>query len=74
MPSAATVPRVTTPYRSRSVRARACARTVGSPSRGGSNDQRPATVGGPEREAVRAAAVREPYRPRGTVRRARCAV
>ncbi|GFN07672.1 hypothetical protein Smic_62280 [Streptomyces microflavus] len=40
----------------------------------GSRDQRPETVGGPVREAGRAAAVRDPYRPRGTLRLARWAV
>ncbi|ARX86899.1 hypothetical protein SMD44_06380 [Streptomyces alboflavus] len=56
------------------MRARAWARRVGSGSRAGSRDQRPATVGGPVREAGRAAAVSEPYRPRGTLRFARWAV
>ncbi|GAA3216261.1 hypothetical protein GCM10020256_18420 [Streptomyces thermocoprophilus] len=54
-PSAATAPRVTTPCRSSSARACACARTVVSDSLSGSSDQRPATVGGPLREAGRAA-------------------
>ncbi|CAM5231086.1 hypothetical protein SHIRM173S_10157 [Streptomyces hirsutus] len=48
------------PVRSSRVRASAWARTVGSLSRSGSSDQRPATVGGPVREAPRAAAVSEP--------------
>ncbi|GDY62321.1 hypothetical protein SAV14893_017140 [Streptomyces avermitilis] len=56
------------------MRARAWARTVVSGSRAGSSDQRPATVGGPVRDWGRAVAVREPYRPRGTARLARCAV
>ncbi len=85
-PSAATAPRVTTPCRSSSVRAKAWARWVASGSGGGSRAQRPDTVGGPEREAVRpgvradpyaapsAVAVSVPYRPRGTCRLARWAV
>ncbi len=49
MRSAATAPRVTTPCRSSRLSATAAARSVGSLARAGSSDQRPATVGGPER-------------------------
>jgi hypothetical protein len=47
-----TAPRVSTPCRSSSASARAVVRRVGLPSRSGSRDQRPATVGGPVRVGI----------------------
>src|SRR6516225_1011182 len=73
--SAATAPLVSTPCRSSSVRASACARTVWAPSpaegssRSGSRDHRPLTVGGPIRVGI--AGRPKPYRRPGPPGRGR---
>ena len=62
-PSAATDPRVTTPYRSSSSSASSAARSVGAGSASGSTDQRPATAGGALRARALRAAAPDPADP-----------